>query len=132
MTMKPFPTTMHFAACCLCMAAALTVDCQAERQPLEQASPPPPNPQALYEAARMDRLKLVFTTGEFTYQAYNKPLPDPIPLKIQFPIGQLGLSATELAQDPLSGRLLKLTTIRPTPFKIQFPFSPRPKIGFWP
>ena len=59
-------------------------------------------------------------------------LPAGEALVVKVTTSQLGLSATELAQDPLSGRLLKLTTIRPTPFKIQFPFSPRPKIGFWP
>jgi hypothetical protein len=47
--------------------------CLAGCQLLEQASPLAPNPPALYEAAKMERLTPVFTTGEFTYQAWSQP-----------------------------------------------------------
>jgi len=52
--------------------AVLTVACLSGCKRLE-SSPPPPNPSALYEAGKMERLKPVFTTGEFTYQAYQQP-----------------------------------------------------------
>ena len=63
--MKPFFRTMPFVACCLCTAAALTATCQAGNQSLEtKSSPLAPNPPALYEAAQMERLTPVYTTGE--------------------------------------------------------------------
>jgi len=53
--------------------ATMTLISQAGSKLLDkESSPLPPNPPALYEAARIERIMPVYTTGEFTYQAWNQ------------------------------------------------------------